>query len=37
MLWHIRRGRLAREQIFNDPAEALAGCPPSETPYSWRA
>jgi len=23
MLWHIRRGKLAREQVFNDPAEAL--------------
>ena len=23
MLWHIRHGKLAREQVFNDPAEAL--------------
>ena len=23
MLWHIHRGKLAREQVFNDPAEAL--------------
>ena len=23
MLWHIRRGKVAREQVFNHPAEAL--------------
>jgi len=23
ILWHIRHGKLAREQVFNDPAEAL--------------
>lgn len=24
MLWHISGGKLTREQVFNDPAEALA-------------
>jgi ketosteroid isomerase-like protein len=23
MLWHVRGGKLAREQVFNDPADAF--------------